>query len=95
MTTFAIIYEYSTATDEARKEIRPRHVEFLQAEFGKGRLLVSGPLVSGSPGALLIVDAENHSAAEALMDADPFAQAALIERRQVHEWSRVFGADKF
>lgn len=95
MTTFAIIYEYSTTTDEARSEIRPRHVDFLQEQFGRGRLLVSGPLVSESPGALLIVDAEDQSAAEALMDADPFAQAALIKRRQVLEWSRVFGADKF
>lgn len=94
MGTFAVTYAYSAATSAGRDEHRPRHVEFLQAQFDSGRLVTSGPFGPGEdPGALLIIEADSKADAEALMDQDPFYRNGLVEQRSIRQWNVVFGAD--
>ncbi|MCC9192345.1 YciI family protein [Arthrobacter sp. zg-Y916] len=93
MNTYAVTYTYSVESAVQRDAVRPNHVEFLQALFDSGRLLVSGPLDAGT-GALLVIQAPDEAEAAAVMDGDPFAQAGLITERTISQWNIFFGRDK-
>ena len=58
----------------------------------QGRIVVSGPLTSGDPGALLILDAADPDEVAALLDSDPFHVLGLIAGREIRRWNRAFGA---
>ena len=58
MALHAVLYRYSTDS-AALDEHRPAHKDHLRSLFEQGRIVVSGPLTSGGPGALLILDAED------------------------------------
>jgi uncharacterized protein YciI len=73
-------------------EHRPAHRDYLSSLFGQGRIVVSGPLTSGGPGALLILDAEDPDKVAALLDEDPFHVLGLIAEREIRRWSPAFGA---
>lgn len=95
MATFAVTYTYSDATSADRDELRPRHVEFLQAQYEAGRLVVSGPFgPEEDPGALLMVAGGSKDEVAALMDQDPFMVKGLIEERRIRQWNLFFGKDK-
>lgn len=93
MNIYAIDYGYDDSTADARDEVRPVHVEFLQDCFDNGRLLISGPVDEGT-GALLIVTGEDEADALALMDNDPFAKQGLVTERGIRKWGVFFGKDK-
>ncbi|MGW9405217.1 YciI family protein [Arthrobacter sp. NPDC055585] len=93
MNTYAVTYTYSAETAAQREGVRPDHLEFLQALFDSGRLLVSGPLDAGA-GALLVMRASDEAEAAAVMDGDPFARAGLITSRRISFWNIFFGKDK-
>ena len=93
MNTYAVTYTYSAESAAQRDAVRPRHVEFLQAHFESGRLLISGPVNSGT-GALLVISARDEAEAGSVMDGDPFAAAGLIAERGISHWNVFFGKDK-
>lgn len=93
MATFAVTYAYSDTTASSRDEHRPRHVEFLKAQFDGGRLVRSGPFgPEDAPGALLIIKGDSKADVEDLMDQDPFFINNLIEVRNIRQWNIFFGA---
>jgi uncharacterized protein YciI len=93
MALHAVLYRY--ADEPARlDEHRPRHKDYLASLFARGRIVISGPLTTGGPGALLIVDADDEVHVAALLDGDPFWGLGLIADRQIRGWSPFFGADK-
>jgi uncharacterized protein YciI len=94
MAIFAVTYAYAGATAAGRDEHRPRHVEFLRAQYDGGRLVKSGPFgPEEAPGALLLIKGDSKADVEALMDQDPFFINNLIEERTVRQWNIFFGAD--
>lgn len=71
---------------------RPAHVAFLEA---LGDTLVSaGPLLAADGtamiGSLLILDAPDRVAVDAVLATDPYAKAGLFQSVAVHPWRRVF-----
>ena len=90
MARFAVEYVY-TADTEKRDEIRPAHRAFLAELQQRGQLLVSGPWVSGT-GALLVFEAEDETALKEMLEHDPFADADLISRVRITEWTPVLGS---
>jgi uncharacterized protein YciI len=95
MPTFAVTYAYSDSSSDARDAARPRHVEFLKAQFESGRLVRSGPFgPEETPGALLIIEGISKADVEDLLDEDPFHHAGLIEERTVRQWNIFFGAEQ-
>ena len=93
MSLHAVIYRY--ADDPARlDEHRPRHKDYLASLFEQGRIVISGPLTSGGPGALLILDADDADHVARLLDQDPFWSLGLIADRQIRGWAPFFGAAK-
>jgi uncharacterized protein len=93
MALHAVIYRYSPDTDRL-DEHRPRHREYLRTLFEQGRIVVSGPLTDGAPGALLILDADDPAHVAELLDQDPFRLLGLIEEREIRQWSPAFGAER-
>jgi uncharacterized protein YciI len=93
MALHAVIYRY--ADEPARlDEHRPRHKDYLASLFAAGRIVISGPLTTGGPGALLILDADDEAQVAELLDGDPFWSLGLIADRQIRGWSPFFGAGK-
>ncbi|HLS50260.1 MAG TPA: YciI family protein [Actinomycetaceae bacterium] len=92
MGIFAITYTYDTERSEDIARLRPTHREFLTGLNAEGQLLASGPWAeNAAPGALLIVAAEDATAAQLLLDDDPFYRARLITQRTVRAWQPVLG----
>lgn len=87
---FAVEYVY-TADTEKRDEVRPAHRAFLAELQEKGQLLASGPWTTGT-GALLIFEIDSEEALTAVLEHDPFADADLISRVRITEWTPVLGA---
>jgi len=93
MALHAVIYRYSPDTDRL-DEHRPRHREYLRTLFEQGRIVVSGPLTDGAPGALLILDADDPAHVAELLDQDPFRLLGLIQEREIRQWSPAFGGER-
>lgn len=76
-----------------RLENRPAHLDFLKANAAAVK--IAGPFVSddGSAmlGSLLVIEAEDRAAVEAILAADPYAQAGLFESVTVRAWRWTIG----
>ncbi len=93
MSLHAVVYTY--ADEPARlDEHRPKHKDYLASLFEQGRIVISGPLTTGGPGALLILEADDADQVAALLDKDPFWELGLIAGRQIRGWAPFFGATK-
>ncbi|GAA1734882.1 YciI family protein [Isoptericola hypogeus] len=94
MAVFAITYVY-VSDPERLAAVRPEHREFLRDLHGQGALHVSGPLPpapGGEPGgALLVVEADDTTAALRLLDDDPMRRDRLVAERSAREWVPVIG----
>jgi uncharacterized protein YciI len=76
-----------------RLETREAHLEFIDASGDT--VVIAGPLLDaeGKPkGSMLIVDCENHAAAEQWAALDPYAKAGLFADVEIHPWNWVIGA---
>jgi len=91
MTTvkYAAIIDYPNEPEKIAA-IRPKHREYLSGLQAAGKLPVSGPFTDDS-GALIAYEAESAEAAEALLKADPFAQAGVFVKYQLRPWWVVLG----
>jgi uncharacterized protein YciI len=92
LTTFAVEYTYDITRTAEMDEIRPDHRAYLHDLLEEGTLLASGPwLDSATPGALLLVMADDADAARRILDQDPFQRAKFITHRTVRAWNPVIG----
>jgi len=93
MALHAVNYRY--ADEPARlDEHRPKHKDYLASLFDQGRIVISGPLTTGGPGALLILDADDADQVAEWLDGDPFWELGLIADRQIRGWAPFFGAGR-
>lgn len=84
---FALICTDNPGSLELRMKMRPDHLAFLESLGAavKG----AGPFTddAGSPtGSLVLVEAENRGAAEALAARDPYAMAGLFSSVEIRPW---------
>jgi uncharacterized protein YciI len=83
---FLVRYQY-TDDAEAQALVRPAHRAWLS---GLGSTLVgSGPTADN--GAALVFEMDSADDVQALLKADPYADAGFIADRQVVEWTVVLG----
>jgi uncharacterized protein YciI len=93
MTVFAVEYRYVSAPVEAVRrldEVRPDHRAWLRDRAEEGTLIASGPYEGGGS-ALLIVQAQDRAALDAMLSQDPFARAALIAETSASAWNPIIG----
>lgn len=76
-----------------RTDNRAAHLEFLKANAGAVK--IAGPMLTddgtGMVGSLLVIEADDRAALDAMMEADPYAKAGLFERVEIRPWRWVIG----
>ena len=88
MANFAVTLNFADDT-ETRHSVRPTHREYLKTLLDAGSLVQSGPFTDDS-GALLIYEAADLPAAEALLAADPYTlNGGIIASSTIKEWNIV------
>jgi uncharacterized protein YciI len=78
---------------QLRIDTRPAHVAFLEKLNAEGTLKIAGPFLDddGKPfGSLVIIDAADRQAAEAILAEDPFAKAGLFASTEIRQWNWTF-----
>ncbi|MBO0346584.1 YciI family protein [Roseibium sp. CAU 1637] len=85
---FALICTDKPGALQVRLDNRPAHIEFLK---GLGdQLKGAGPFLSEAGemnGSLVLIEASDKSAVEALAAADPYAKAGLFESVDIRPWN--------
>jgi uncharacterized protein len=75
-----------------RKENRPAHLEYLEANIGL--IKYAGPTLTDDgetpTGSLLIIDVADKAAAEAFAAGDPYAQAGVFESVTIKATKQVY-----
>lgn len=90
---FALICKDRAGRLQVRLDTRPEHVAFLEGLNGEKKLAFAGPFLDagGEPnGSLVVVEAPDLAAAEALSAADPYAKAGLFESVEIRQWNWTF-----
>jgi uncharacterized protein len=89
---FVILANDRPGALELRLKCRPSHLEYLNS-LGSA-VLSAGPFLDAegqSNGSMIIVEAADLSAAQAMADNDPFARAGLFADVQVRPWRWTMG----
>jgi len=79
---------------ELRLATRAAHLSFLAAHAAQVKL--GGPFLDAAEkpiGSLLIVEAADEAAAQALLAEDPYAEAGLFASVEIKPFKRVVGAE--
>lgn len=76
--------------EQARRAVRSAHREYLKMLLDRGSLVMSGPLADDS-GALLVYEAADQAAVEAMVAADPYSQGRAVRRVSLRAWTPIFG----
>jgi uncharacterized protein YciI len=86
MALFVVYCKDKPGALETRMATRPTHLDYLNSATA---LKAAGPLLddAGSPiGSLLIFEAEDRAAVQALVDNDPYTKAGLFESVAIDGW---------
>ena len=81
---------------ELRKTLREQHIAHIEALDAAGRIVYAGPLRDRDEapcGSLIVLDAEDFDAAEAIAQQDPYTVEGVFERVDVHGTLAVFPKD--
>ena len=90
---FAFVCKDKPDNLQLRIDTRPPHVAFLEGLNAEGKLAFAGPFLNaeGKPdGSLVVVEAPDLAAAQALSAADPYAKAGLFESVEIRQWNWTF-----
>lgn len=90
---FAILCTDRPGQLQLRLDTRPAHVDFLNGLNADGKLKFAGPFLDedGRPnGSIVMIEADDRAAAEAIAAGDPYAEAGLFETVEIRPWNWVF-----
>lgn len=78
---------------EMRLRIRPEHLDYLKS-LGESVKMGGAMLNDGEQplGSLLIIEAEDRQAIDALLGDDPYSKAGLFERVDIRPWRPALGS---
>ncbi|MEP9379404.1 YciI family protein [Aquabacter sp. CN5-332] len=89
---FVVLKKDKPDHEKVRADVRPAHLEFLNAN--KDKIAFGGPIMSEDGarmvGSILTVEAASPVEAKAFLENDPFAKAGLFESTEVVPWKWVF-----
>ena len=93
MALFLLLCTDRPGSHDLRAATRPAHLAYLEAHAAQVKL--GGPWLDtadGAPlGSMLVIEAEDLAAAEALAAADPYAKAGLFAEVKITPWRLVVG----
>jgi uncharacterized protein YciI len=85
---FAVIAEDHENGLEHRLAVRPSHLKHLETLGDK--LVFAGPFLDAgekASGSLMVIEAADQAAAEAMVAEDPFVRQGVFKSYQVRRWS--------
>jgi uncharacterized protein YciI len=91
--TFIYIGHDGPDKSDLRQRQRPDHLAKIEALDAAGRIRFAGPLrdEGGQPrGSVIVFEADDLTAARAVAESDPYAEAGVFERLEVWETLAVF-----
>lgn len=90
MPLFAVICRDKPGALQIRLDTREAHLAHIR---DSGMVFMAGPLIEEGEmrGSLVILDADDLSAAQDWADRDPYRGAGLFETVQITEWKKVVG----
>ncbi|MEV4477240.1 YciI family protein [Nonomuraea sp. NPDC049419] len=89
MALFVLTYGYHDTP--LRAERRDDHVAHLEKLREQGSLVAAGPYTDLA-GGMIVLRAEDESAAQALVEQDPYTQLDVTKDRRLREWRVTVGA---
>ncbi|MBL4786119.1 MAG: YciI family protein [Cohaesibacteraceae bacterium] len=93
---FVVICRDKKDSAQIRLDARPDHVAFLKGS--NGAIQIAGPILDdqndGMIGSVLIVEANDRNAVEALLAKDPYKAVDLFQSVEILPWKWVLGAPK-
>lgn len=78
---------------ETRLGVRPEHLDYLKG-LGE-RVKMGGAMLNDDDqplGSLLVIEAADRAAIEALLEKDPYSRAGVFERVDVRPWRPALGS---
>ena len=75
---------------EKIESVRPAHREYAHKLHADGKIVIAGPFDDGA-GALIIYEAHDLNAAEALAANDPYARGGVWSNYEIHPWTILGG----
>lgn len=88
MPYFMLTYGYNDTP--LRAERRPDHMEHLAKLEEDGSVVLAGPLADLS-GGIIVFNADDVDAADALVEKDPYTQLDVTKDRVLREWKMTVG----
>lgn len=88
MPYFVLTYGYNDTPLRAEK--RPDHLAHLTKLEAEGSVRLAGPLADLT-GGIIVLSAEDETAAQALVEQDPYTQFDVSKDRQLKEWKVTVG----
>ncbi|MCP1199251.1 YciI family protein [Notoacmeibacter sp. MSK16QG-6] len=91
---YALICTDKPDSVSLRMETREKHLAWLKSYPGDGEVVAAGPFLDDSgamTGSMLIVEAPDRQAAEAIAADDPYAKAGLFSAVEIKAWKWVVG----
>ncbi|CAN5450319.1 hypothetical protein BH10PSE11_BH10PSE11_17700 [soil metagenome] len=87
---------YITYVPDAEKveSVRPAHRDYAHQLRTDGKIVIAGPFADGA-GALIVYEAEDRTAAEALAANDPYAKGGVWIKYEIHPWTILGGSFAF
>jgi uncharacterized protein len=82
---FAILCTDKPHSLELRMKVRPDHLAYLETLSVKG----AGPFLDADDkpnGSMIIVEAADRAAAQAIAEHDPYAKAGLFQKVEIRPW---------
>jgi uncharacterized protein YciI len=95
---YVIIGEDNENSLEKRLQVRPRHLERLNALRDEGRMILAGPFPAidspdpgpaGFTGSMIVAEFESLAAAQAWADADPYLAEGVYKRVSVRPFRKT------
>lgn len=95
---YVIIGEDGENSLEKRLQVRPRHLERLNALRDEGRMILAGPFPAidspdpgpaGFTGSMIVAEFESLAAARAWADADPYLAEGVYRRVEVKPFRKT------
>jgi uncharacterized protein len=92
MPHFVAICRDRAEAPDIRRETRPHHLSYMKSLDTALRL--AGPITASDVpiGSMIIVEASDRKAAEAIFAEDPYVKAGLFRSVEILEWSPVIVA---
>ncbi|GAB3458363.1 YciI family protein [Actinophytocola sediminis] len=89
MALFILTYGYNETDERAAR--REEHLAYLNTLHDDGSLVAAGPY-DDLTGGLIIYQADDQAAAEALLAGDPYTKAEVTKDRWLRAWRQTVGS---